>query len=68
MSFRSRAGVRHRQGGLLYIAVTLLGVAGFVGALVASAYFPQWATPLRIVALGWFVCLGGLRIALFWKR
>jgi uncharacterized membrane protein YfcA len=67
-SSAQRTSRTHRPGGLLYLGVTALGIGGFVGALVASFYAPEWATTLRIVAFGWFVCISALRIALFWKR
>jgi hypothetical protein len=62
MSYRRR----HAPGGLLWLCVSALGIAGFVGALVASFYLPERATMLRIAAFGWFVCLGAVRVALFW--
>ena len=36
------------------LLITLVGIVGFVGLLVSSAYFPAIANPLRIAALGWF--------------
>jgi hypothetical protein len=53
---------------MTYFAITIAGVCGFVGLLVASHDIPQWATALRIIALLWFACLGVLRLALFWRR
>jgi uncharacterized membrane protein len=44
--------------------VTVAGLAGFLGLLVASAYLPREADPLRIAALVWFVVLGAVRTAL----
>jgi hypothetical protein len=41
--------------------VTVAGVAGFVALLVASAYLPHEADPLRIAALVWFVVFGAVR-------
>ena len=37
---------------------TLVGVCGFVGLLVCSAYFPAIANPLRVGALVWFFGFG----------
>jgi len=44
--------------------VTVVGIAGFVGLLVASACLPHQSTPLRIAALVWFVVLGAVRTAI----
>ena len=55
-------------GGLGYFYVAALCVIGFVGLLAASFYLPLWATPLRIAALGWFIGLGALRVALAFRR
>jgi hypothetical protein len=57
-----------RPRGLIYLAVTVAGVCGFIGLLVASHHVPQWATPLRVAALAWFVCAGVFRTVLFWRR
>jgi hypothetical protein len=43
------------------VIITLTGVAGFVGLLVASHYDPPHATPLRIGALIWFFGFGVVR-------
>jgi hypothetical protein len=66
MSYGRRGGGAHRPGGMLYLCISAIGVAGFVGALVASFYLPEHATLLRIIAFGWFVGLGVVRVALFW--
>lgn len=44
--------------GLLSLVVKIFGAGGFVGLLVASHYLPAAATPLRAVALLWFLSLG----------
>jgi NhaP-type Na+/H+ or K+/H+ antiporter len=44
--------------------VTVAGLIGFVGLLVASAYLPREADALRIAALVWFVVLGAVRTTL----
>ena len=46
-----------------YIAVTVIGIGGFVGLLVASNAFPEFAKPLRITALIWFAWFGVIRLA-----
>ena len=57
-----------RAGWIIYFAITIAGVGGFGGLLVASHDIPQWATALRIIALVWFAGLGVLRFALFRRR
>lgn len=57
-----------RSGLMAYLLLTVVGVTGFVGLLVASHYFPQVATPLRIAALAVFLCFGLLRTVLFRRR
>jgi len=47
-----------------YLFITALGVCGFVGFLVSSSYIPALATPLRILALVWFIVLGVTRAVL----
>ncbi len=66
MSYGRRGRGAPRPGGLLYLCISALGVAGFVAALAASFYLPEHATLLRIIAFGWFVGLGAVRVALFW--
>jgi hypothetical protein len=43
---------------LLAFAVTLAGVVGFLGLLVAGSLLPSYATPLRALALVWFAVFG----------
>jgi hypothetical protein len=68
----TRLGMRGRPigraGWMIYFAITIAGVCGFVGLLVASYSIPQWAAALRIMALVWFASLGVVRFALFWRR
>jgi hypothetical protein len=49
------------------LLIILVGVAGFVGLLVCSAYFPTLANPLRFAALAWFFAFGLLQTT-FIKR
>jgi len=46
-----------------YFAITFAGIAGFIGMLVASHYWPQWGQGLRIAALIWFAWFGVVRLA-----
>ena len=46
-----------------YFALTIAGVAGFVGLLMAGHYLPQWGQGFRIAALIWFAWFGVLRLA-----
>jgi len=49
------------------LLIILVGVVGFVGLLVCSAYFPTLANPLRFAALAWFFAFGLLQTT-FIKR
>lgn len=60
-SHRRRPTLFERWPG--YIAITLAGIGGFVGLLVASNAFPEFAKPLRIAALIWFAWFGVIRLA-----
>jgi len=51
-----------------YFIISLIGVVGFVGLLVSSAYWPALAMPLRISALAWFFGLGFMRVILVGRR
>jgi hypothetical protein len=57
-----------RRGLIAYLLLTAVGVAAFVGLLVASHYLPGIATPLRIAALTVFFGFGVLRAVLFRRR
>ena len=43
---------------LLAFAVTLVGIVGFLGLLIAGSLIPRYATPLRVLALIWFAAFG----------
>lgn len=43
---------------ILSAAVKIIGVSGLIGLLVAAHHIPAAATPLRAVALLWFLALG----------
>ena len=44
------------------LALTVAGVVGFVGLLVAAHYLPGIAQPLRTAALIWFFVAGFIKI------
>jgi hypothetical protein len=52
------------QARVLAGSVTLLGVSGFVGLLVAGHCLPAADTLLRIAAFAWFFAVGAVRITL----
>jgi hypothetical protein len=54
-------GARGRGG---YLLLSLAGVVGFVGLLLAAHVMPAQAEPLRIAALAWFLGFGVMRLAL----
>jgi len=63
-----RGDPTNRTGQIAYFSLSAAGVVGFLGLLVASHYIPEWATPLRVMALAWFVVIGVVRFAAFWRR
>jgi hypothetical protein len=46
------------------ILVTVLGVSGFAGLLLASSAYPACATMLRELGLAWFFAFGAVRVVL----
>jgi hypothetical protein len=42
----------------------VIGIFGFLGLLIASAYLPHWALALRIAAVVWFLGIGAAKIVL----
>jgi hypothetical protein len=44
-------------------SITLVGVCGFAGFLVAGTVFPVHADLLRGLAIAWFAIFGGVRLA-----
>ncbi len=54
-----RADVRDKGDAFFRVfAITLLGVVGFLGLLIAACRLPSLATPLRVLALVWFAAFG----------
>jgi hypothetical protein len=51
-----------------YLWISIVGVCGFVGLLVASHYWAPLAAPLRVAALVWFLGFGVLRGLLIGRR
>jgi hypothetical protein len=45
------------------LLVTMLGLFGFAGLLLASSAYPASATLLRELALVWFFAFGAVRVA-----
>ncbi len=53
---------------VLSAAVKIIGVSGLIGLLVAGHHIPAAATPLRAVALLWFLALGIIYVLIPGKR
>ena len=53
---------RHDDAVIAASAVTLIGILGFLGLLVAGNLFPGGAVVLRVIALIWFVIFGALYV------
>lgn len=53
---------------ILSAAVKIIGVSGLIGLLVAAHHIPAAATPLRAVALLWFLALGIIYVLIPGKR
>jgi hypothetical protein len=54
------------KGFPLRASVTVLGVAGFLGLLIAAHFAPSSATLLQGLSLAWFLVFGTLRFA--WRK
>jgi len=43
--------------------IVLIGLAGFIGLLIAGHYLPAWSPHLRAGALAWFLGFGAIYVA-----
>ena len=57
---------RERRSATAYLAVTLLGVAGFLGFLMAARMDNANASPFDVIAFVWFFTFGAIRLCLPW--
>jgi hypothetical protein len=56
------------RGLTLYLAISALGVASFLGLLIASHYLPHYAGRLRLSGLALLLFFGLVRTVMFWRR
>ena len=57
-----------RRGLTLYLVLSALGVASFLGLLIASHYLPHYAPQLRLAGLALLLLFGMVRTVMFWRR
>jgi hypothetical protein len=57
---------RERTAATVELAVTVLGVAGFLGFLLAARMDDANASPFDVVAFAWFFTFGGIKACLPW--
>jgi hypothetical protein len=57
---------RARPAAMADLAVTVLGVAGFLGFLLAARMDDAIASPFDVFAFVWFFTFGGIKLCLPW--
>jgi len=57
---------RERTSAMADLAVTVLGVAGFLGFLLAARMDDANASPFDVFAFAWFFIFGGIKACLPW--
>jgi hypothetical protein len=58
--------VRERRSATAHLAVTLLGITGFLGFLMAARMDDANASPFDVIAFSWFFAFGTIKLCLPW--
>ena len=55
------------RGAIARGLLTVLGLGGLIGLLVASHYYPRWSVPLALGGFIWFLAVGLLKSLDIWR-